>query len=358
MRKSFEENIRQYNEIAKDELEIGEGRKPNEDSPELAELKTVLDWETRKDASARETSQAAQLEIYALQRTKQNIFQKLKRDLATLDTPGAELHWEKGSKEVVFKSGEYFFLDKNGVKEPVAAGEIFTDGDWGLKYAPGESVPREIRKRYIIETAKRKMRAKLDRQIYIDEIASQKTGEHVKSAYTRKLEEEEFEGKLSPGILAEKMVNGLLKKMSFIPGVNFEILEADVHLDVVKKIDFMIRRKNDYRGVKVEAEDRQELGVQFTTITGGEKMENKRAQIARANALLRPEDRLDRIVLVSVPLQHILGIYEKWKTDQKPGGPEKLWGKDVKRRIFAEVLKDMFSPEEIEGQWQTIEPEI
>ncbi|MFA5319519.1 MAG: hypothetical protein WC387_04130, partial [Candidatus Paceibacterota bacterium] len=233
MRKSFEENIRQYNEIAKDELEIGEGRKPSEDSPELAELKTVLDWETRKDASARETSQAAQLEIYALQRTKQNIFQKLKRDLATLDTPGAELHWEKGSKEVVFKSGEYFFFDKNGVKEPVAAGEIFTDGDWGLKYAPGESVPREIRKRYIIETAKRKMRAKLDRQIYIDEIASQKTGEHVKSAYTRKLEEEEFEGKLSPGILAEKMVNGLLKKMSFIPGVNFEILEADVHLDVV-----------------------------------------------------------------------------------------------------------------------------
>ena len=360
MRKSFEENIHHYNDIAKSELAQGEGRKPAKDSPEdgeLAELKTVLNWEVQKNAAARETSQPAQMEIYSLQRTKQNIFQKLKRDLALLDSPEGSLHWEKGSKKIVFEGGEYFLLGENG-KIPLTAGEILTDGNWGLKYAPDESVPRDIRKKYLIETAKRKIRSRLDRQIYIDEIASKKTGEHVRGAYVRKFEEEELAGEMPPGILAEKMVDGLLKKMSCVPGVAFELIDSDVHLDVVKKIDFIIRRKTDYRGVKVEASGKQEEGIQFTVSQNRERIAEKETQVSRANSLLRPEDRLDKIILVSVAISHITDIYERWKSNPTPGGPEKLWDKETKKKIFERVLSDMLTPEELEKQWSLLESEV
>lgn len=361
MRNSFEDNVRQYNALAKNELELGEGKKPSGDQPEnkeLAELKTVVDWETKKNAGGRETSQAAQLEIYSLQRTKQNIFQKLERDLAMLDNPKESIRWEKGSKKVLAGGDKYFAVAADGQKMPVTLGEIFSDGDWGIKYAPDDGIPRPIRKKYLIEAAKRKIRARLNRQIYIDEIASRKTGEGAKGAYTRKFEEEELAGELPPGILAEKMVDGLLKKMSYVAGSTFELIESDVHLDVIKKIDFIVRRKSHYRGVGVEAEDRQDVGIQFTTSTNNERLTEKRSQLKRANTLLRPEDQLEEIILVSVPLKNLTHLYEQWKAAPTPGGPEKLWDKRIKREVFEKVLSGMLSKDELEEQWKVLESAI
>lgn len=351
MRKSFESNIRQYNEIAKGELA---GK--NEEAPEDDELQAALGWEIKKNAANRETSQAAQAEIYRLQLAKQDIFKKLKADISALDNPEMEPRLE-GSKKVSFENGSYFAAEEND-RTPVTLGEILTDGDWGIKYALDRSVPRETRKKYLVEAAKRDIRSLLNRQIYVDEIASQKTGPGVKGAYARKFEEEEVLGELRPGILAEKMVDGLLKKMSFSQGADFEIIESDVHLDVVKKIDFIIRRKKHYRGVDVEAESRQGKGIQFTISQNKERLAEKERQRARANAMLKPEDRLEEIVLVSVPIRHIQDVYARWKAHPAAGGPEKLWDIETKKEIFTNLLSGMLQSREIEEQWEKLKKEI
>lgn len=358
MRKSFEGNLHQYNEIAKGEAEEKRSARESGVPADLQEIETVLAWETKKNASDRETSIAAQREIYAIQRTKQSIFEKLKNDLALLDEDPDALHWEKSAKKITATEGRLAVALPNGKVSEISEAELLTDGEWGIKYAPDENVPRNVRKRYLIETAKRKLRRRLNHQIFIDEIASQKTPALTKGAYSRKFEEEELEQKMPPGILAERMVDGLLKKISLGPDASFEVLEADVHMDVSKKIDFIIRRKSHSRGVGVEAENRSDIGVQFTTSSNREKLNMKEEQLRRARSHLSKEDMVEDIVLISVPLVSVESVYEEWAKNPAPGGPEKLWSAEIKKTIFKKILSGMFSEEELEEQWLKAESAI
>ncbi|MDO8504517.1 MAG: hypothetical protein Q7S36_01560 [Candidatus Liptonbacteria bacterium] len=360
MRKSFERNIYEYNKAAKDELRLRAENEPGDEKSvkELARLKSVVSWQTGMAADSRRTSKDVQKHVHDFQGAKQERFLRLKEDIAALDNPASEISRKSGAEQVTFEDDGYSVRNKDGSRSRVTLGELMTDGAWGLEYWPDGSIPRNVRKRFLIESAKREIGDLLDRQILWDEMGSKNTSPPVYQAYESRALMMDSEKEMPPGLVAEKMVDNFLKKITFVPGVSFEIIEADVHEDVYKKIDFIIRRKSDYRGVGVETTEGPAVGVQFVSTTAPEKIAQKEEQLRRANAWLNPEDRVKEIVLVSIPLADTKENYARWKRYPYPGGPEKLWDESVKKDVFKKVLAGMFTDEELEERWAKISPQV
>jgi hypothetical protein len=275
-----------------------------------------------------------------------------KQKIADLDNPETTAERKEGQVLIMYNQGtEKFYQVEKGM-EPISVGEIMTDGDWGIEYyLDPETIPRNIRKRYIIESAKNRIQSKLDEQIIIDEISNQKTDKFKRETYGR-IKADAEKGYDPTGIIAEKMVKNFLKKLTYDSDVNFRLIEADVFQDVEQKVDFIIHRKKHTRGVGVDENDQSgDIGIQFTTNPSQHKLRQKSQQIERAKSKLAEEDAVEDIVLVSIPLNQTRDIYRKWSLDKSGGGPDKLWTQDTKETIFKEVMKDFLAPKEIQEQW-------
>lgn len=348
MRNSFEKIITGYNEVAKDRLE---GNVPSGDEIDLDDKLARL----VRDAHARRGSVGyAQENIYVLQEQKQQIVQELHEKFAQLDNPDYEAEAQEGELPVTRTAEGYVARMSDGESLPVTKGEIMTDMDWGLRYHLDASVDRSVRKRYLLEDAKRRIGALLDEQITEDETASRFTSEWKREAYRKRgLTTGE-----ETGFLAERMVKSYLEKLSFDLDVDFEIEESDAYQDVKDKIDFIVRRKERGRGVTVE-ESEKVVGVQFTTDTRPETIAHKQDQINAAKDRMREEqdDDIQDIVLVQVQPENVREVYETWKENPRPGGPDKLWSQEMKREVFGGVMHDILEPDEIAQQWSVMSGE-
>ena len=318
-------------------------------------LETVLDWHAKQEAKKRETSGEAQAEIYRIQKRKQRIMRDLKFKLQELDNPEVKTKVKKNQRLVTAHGDQLQWLGESGIV-PVTVGELLTDGDWGIEYAfDGESVPRMIRKQYLIADAKRKLQDLLDEQISVEAIASARTHEFTRGAYQRSKEEKDA-GIEHEGILAEKMVQNFLTQLSVDYNLDFRIESADVYQDIQQKIDFMIHRTSHTRGVGVEADDQgEDIGVQFTISQRPESLEKKQEQISRSKQLLRRYEDIDDLVLISIPIRGIKQLIKEWEGEGKPpGGPSAMWYPKSKEKIFKLVLEKMYSREEIEEMWNKV----
>jgi hypothetical protein len=298
----------------------------------------------------RGTPARTQRDIYHFQEKKQEIMINLKKQLADLDSPeyGQEIPDE--ARFIRYSEGKYFDLDG----EQVSLGVLLTDAEWGIKYyLDPRTVPREVRKKFIIEQTKLNLQNYFDQQIIANETSRRYTDVYKQGAY-RHLKEERASGHETMGHTAEKMVRTFLKKLSVdFPELDFEIKKADVFQDVQQHIDFIIRRRLHRRGVKVNVPTEKEAaGVQFTT--NPEKIGKKEHQADVAKQHLTEEDAIDDIIVVFLPLEEFAPIYDQWKKKKTPGGPDKLWPAGTKEKIFRNLLKDMFLPVEIEQKWQLI----
>jgi hypothetical protein len=343
MREGFKMNLKQYNKIAKDEL-----AKPEDSAPE--KLENVLDWHLDKTAAAAGTSKETQKAIYELQIKKQAIMIKLKESLARLDdeTPEDSQEDELDSRRVVQINEQYYWL-KGKDKKKVTLGELVTDGDWGMKYSlDAQSIPRTVRKRFLIEQAKRELQDYLDNQIIVNESSSKFVDEKKRSTYSRILEDKQHKTREQTGLIAEKMVKNFLKKLSIDFGLDYKIINIDVYQDVSQKIDFIIKRKVKERGVKIE-DNKNGLGIQFTINDNRQgAIDHKKQQIERAKRELQPEDKIEDIVLVSIPMRDIKDKYKEWSEKKFVGGPDKLWSTKDKEAIFRGIMNKFLTPEEIE----------
>lgn len=361
MRKSFEINIHNFNDSARAfELAAGKAADANTLKREEARLEAVEKWQIENAAYHRASPKETQERISGLQSAKRVILGELKKNIAALDDKGREPNWHADAQRVTMKDGSLFALSEDGKEYPITVGEMMTDGSWGSEndYAPDASVQRNLRKRLLIESAKRSLMGLLDMQIMEDEMGSARTSQGLKKAYEGRYENYIYQETPQAGLIAEKMVDNFLKKISFASGADFEIIEADIYQDVTKKIDFIIRRKTHYRGVGVEAKDVPTVGVQFVSTDNPEKIAHKNEQLKNANAWLRPEDTVKEIILVSVPLPDTKRVYEEWEKERRPGGPDKLWGQEKKKEVFKKVLAGMFTAEELEEQWSNIAGQI
>lgn len=351
MRHSFGKNLEQYRDIVIDEREML--RRGDINEAELTRLGGVLEWHLGKAAEMRDTTEKTQRKIYELQKQKQATMDRLHRRLDALDHP--ERHTEDGSSaglRVCSEGGVYYVEEPNGPQHKITLGEIMTDGAWGVRYTlDPDSVPRSARKMYLVEETKRELQTLLDGQIILDETGSGHGGEGIKAAYLAKSEESGAE-MLPAGLVAEKMVENFFKKLTYDADAPFEIRFADIYQDVTQKIDFIIHRKTHNRGIGVETSEKDDIGVQFTTRASG--LEHKKEQVRRARKYLKQEDEVGDIMLVSVPLVRTKELFEKWNAKKLPGGPDKLWDVEIKRMVYEKVLKDILTPEEMEGNFREV----
>lgn len=343
MRESFEH----YGQIAKDVA------KPKAEQPKG--LGGALEYALAKAAEKFANDEAAQFEIFTIQQEKQKIMDELKTKLKSLDDPEEKPERRKAAK-LVRREGDNYVFDrtgKGGERMVVTEGELLTDGEWGVQYDfDPETVPRAVRKEYLVEDAKRKLLGLADRQILRQMLTSRDVDMYKKTAYSE-LKRERASGVEASGHVAEKMVRLFLRKLAIDHGLDFDVQAADVSEDVERKIDFVIIRKARGRGVHVEANETVDrLGVQFTVTENPEMLEGKRRAIAKAKARLRPEDTIEDLVLVQMNAPDVVALQKKWKDSGKPpGGPDKLLPESIKEQIFKKVLKGFYSPAELDAAW-------
>jgi hypothetical protein len=348
MREGFNELLHEYGDIAKDAAAKG---LPAEQDPQLKHrLK-----KTRRAASEEfQTAPEVQSEVFEIQERKQAIVAEYRRAARQLKSP--EYQPEMGATPVTVENGQYFAERRNGKLMPITRGELLTDGEWGVSYGMDSAVDVPTRLGYLKAKARRALRDLYNLQILLQESGSGLTHEFKRQAYERMRHDREA-GVLHPGHIAEKMVRNFLTKLSIDHEIDFEIIEADVFQDVDQKIDFVIHRKSHRRGISVVTDESEKsVGIQFTTSQDVNTLEHKQHQLDTAKRHLR-RAQVDDIVLVSMPISEFMTAYSDWQKDKTPGGPDKLWPEEIRAQIFHEVMKGVFTPDEIEQEWAVISEE-
>jgi len=367
MRRSLEQTLTGvYHDIAKAQIE--QENQEDVTAKEKAELQTVLDWHVRDKAEQRSKERSqyqrphlvkrerSQREILAIQKRKQELVDWLEAERIRLNDP--DYHPEKStdSREVVYEDGKYYVINPGGEKIELTLGEIITDYELGINYYLNpDSVPKAVRKKYIFETTKKELQDLLDEQIILDEIGNLNFGGEGTVKRKNNIIKSPQENKGSEGAMAEIMVSNFLEKLSWDFNADFKLIRTDVYEDHLHKIDFAIRRKMHYRGIKVEGQveakeesDKSRLGIQFTIGQSKELLRKKRHQLMEMREKIGVEIDLDDVVLVSVPLKDLSKVFFKWFSAGKPsGGPDKLWDRETKQAIIAGVLQGMMTEEEI-----------
>lgn len=350
MRFGFREGMENYGDIAKDQSEAR--RRAEEEKHggataavegDLARLDEVLSWHAEKRARKTGTSVETQYEVFDLQKEKQEVMTRLKRELAALDDPEAEEAGPSGAREIAYRDGKLLWKAGGGKEVEVTMGEIVTDGIWGVEYRPDpESVPRIMRKRILIERARREIEDLLDEQILAEEIDSTRTHEFTREAYEA-IRARRKSGEMPYGIVAERMTAQFVRKKIIDEDQPYKYANADVFQDVQQKIDFIIRRADRGRGVRVE-EGGDEIGakgVQLTLQRDPTVLRRKQAQIERSKERLVEQDRIDDIALVTMDMRMIGRAYEEWKKTKPPGGPDKFLPAEMRERLFSELTSGM-----------------
>ncbi|MDX1535769.1 MAG: hypothetical protein R3346_03350, partial [Candidatus Spechtbacterales bacterium] len=304
---------------------------------------------------------------YDIQKRKQELMKELHEKLQCLDNPDCEIEKEPNSILVRYDKAknEFIIINEDGTEEQVTYGEILTDGEWGVLYhLDKKTVPRNTIKKYLIEQTKRQLRHELDLQIIFSEksgiankISKGQLGNQFKSRvqayenYHAALEEERLEDRV--GVWAEKMVKNIFKKMIYDHGVGLVVSDVDIFEDIEHKIDFIIKRAQHKRGVRVEEiQDAQDIGIQITA--NGNKGVHKRKRRQISNVLEKQEvfELVDDIALVFLSSKKISPAINEWEDrGRPPGGPDKILSEDTIEKIFKQVLEGLLPPEEIENYW-------
>lgn len=350
----FVHGLETYNRLIldKEEMKLDALHDEDEEADGLSDLETTIRVLERQTARERVQSRETQEEIFALQEAKASIMQKLHEDLEALDHPEVHPIQEKGSYFVKYDKGKLYSKSIE-----ITKGMLMTDGEWDIRYHLDPSVPLELREEYLIEEAKRRIRALYDRQIIEDQIGSKRTDEGKKSAYTAFKEEAATREQVG-GWVAERLVKTFLKRIAIDYDLDLDLIETDVYEDVEHKIDFAIRFKSRARGVDTEAREKdQEKGIQFTLSKNPEALRHKQQQIDKVLARNKTKKDLavEDIVLVSLPLNAVQALLDSWhKAKSPPGGPAEYFTPQEKQFIFNGVLRGIVERPTIQAQWARV----
>ena len=242
-KQQFVHGLETYNRLIldKEEMKRDASHYEDEEADGLSDLETTIRVLERQEAQERVQPRETQEEIFALQESKASIMRKLHEDLEALDHPEIHPIQEKGSYFVKYDKGKLY---SKGVE--ITKGMLMTDGEWDIRYHLDPSVPVELREEYLIEEAKRRIRALYDRQIIEDQIGSKRTDEGKKKAYSSFKEEAATREQVG-GWVAERLVKTFLKRIAIDYDLDLDLIETDVYEDVEHKIDFAIRFKSRAR---------------------------------------------------------------------------------------------------------------
>ena len=304
--------------------------------------------------------------ILDIQVEKQNLIALMHEKLRLVDN-NESISFEKFGKTVQQENGAYVMIKKGGVKEQITRGDIAVAYKNGFNLNLDTSVDRETKKLFILQETRARISDLYNQQLIVAEVGNKNRPLHDQSHKAFEALQEEitrpvYEGR-PYGKMAEAMVESFFTKfLTNHPSLPFTIESADVYDDVRKKIDFKIHLKRNYvRGIKVDAHNELsgDTGIQFTLNQSA--TEHKQEQIARAKENMKRfgDEKLDDLVLVSIPLNDIKEKVDTWQAmgNNKPiAGPAELWDLDTQKLIFTNMLDKLPQHLEINAEelWESV----
>jgi len=287
------------------------------------------------------------------QKEKHEIMDELHEKFRAIDAGEAVTGFTEGHTRTVHwdaESGVGYLTAKDGTLFPVTAGELITDGAWGVSYKLSADVPRDIKRDFVLAEAKRRISEILD-----DEIGKRKK-DSIRNEEFDNLNTKNDDGSFRPGVsgfVAEKLAETFLEKNITDSRLPFRIEKADYYEDTKRKIDLVLHVLEHFRGVNIEGVEQKDIGIQLTV---GHHPAYKKRQITNIKRHIEDSTvHIDDIVLVKLPLKNCLDLYEKWKAaGMLPGGPTKLWNTEQKEIVFRGVLKGMVPENKINEMWEAI----
>jgi len=252
-----------------------------------------------------------------------------------------DIEWFNGQSANYEKSSNKFIVQDNGQEISLNFGDLISDINWHKAYKLDKNCPIEFKKQYLQILVDNKLFDLSNQQLAIEKTEiNQSNNSAIDQAY--QAAKENLENQIeSAGLLFEKMIQGLLLKISNdLPQYQLKIDRANIEEDVEQKIDFIIDLPKKYRGVNLEETEEEKIGIQFTLKDKASvDYINKQRQVASSKK--RNKDFND-LILVSVPVGNelILTKYKEWQKQGKPaGGPEKLFSTADKTSFILEILK-------------------
>ena len=301
-------------------------------------------------------------DVFGAERQKK--MRNLKDKLKELDET-KEIRWDDIKNRVFLKydrRGEYgknFICDYRGKEHRISLGDVLADYGWGVKYMLDSEMPediyRQVSKRILTNEARRDIEDIYDKEIIKSQLsAGERRGaianKSVKSDidFGKEIKSEDI------GMISEEMVREFMTRLSYsiskIIDSEIKIVRSNIKEDVRQKIDFKIEIFSHQRGVKTIDESEmkkniqqfQRLGFQLATKGGnaGWKglLEYKEKQIERVKNRGISNLDVDDIVLIGLITKHSRDLYDLWLSMGKPpGGPEKLWDIEQKKRVFRAI---------------------
>lgn len=344
MRPLFRSTLEKYNELA---------QATHEGGGDHALLEAAKQWHVQQEAKRWGTSHETQEHVFKIQEQKQRTIQKIHALFKRIDQ-NEVVQWQENPQRLypVWQEGPHLFSRAvNGRSIPISEGAILTDGAWGTSYRLDATVSKHLRKQYIFESAKAELHQAMNEQIAMTGKASSQTESGPRGMYNSFLRK----GLQEHGHIAELFVRTFLKKLIINHGLKIKILDGDIHQDAEQKIDFIIKRLNQERGVHVEEEGVQDtyeiVGVQLAT----GKKPHKQTALNAMKPLVKQTDNIQDILLIKVGRGIMLKAMHLWKEQgYPPGGPDLFIPRDKKERLFRRLLHGIISPSTIDKAWQRI----
>jgi len=272
------------------------------------------------EAKKEELEDAKQLALdsIVIETRKKKKYQKEEVQELQLDLPE---HAQMRSVEFVKGDKNDFAFackDKNGNEIMATPGDLIADMQWGVYYDLNHEIKSQAHRREYNKF--RKQYAEAVYQLQIDEVETEKSLiqlleiEHVevrdyylaeayKSVYETLQQHQAGKENMQSGFLLEKMINGLLTKISIDLGskYGFEVEQATVIDDVELKIDLILKFADKNRGVGVE-ETKKIKGIQLTLIKKDDaKFKRKQDQVDKVKAIMKHTKLpVDDLVLIQV----------------------------------------------------------
>ncbi len=352
MRPKFQHTLETYHLIAKDL------HKPGITPLEEERLRTVLGWHKEKAAESAGIPVDRQEKIFRLQDEKMLRMEQLHSQLQRISRGEPAFEHTPDARIILPDAHGIAWAHPDGTREHITIGEICADRLWDIPYVLDAHVPKTIQKRFAIEETKRALEKYLDVQIATEEGPRGDKWHRMKYAALIK----DRGAPVNLGHLAERMINGFLLKITLDLPVLFCLEYADIYHDLEQKIDLIIRRTSYTRGVQIESSPDDKIssgpshatrGVQLMT---GKKAAGKHRKLALSMERLREEkERIQEIILLKIGKRIAQDSLAHWEKDGRPpGGPDAYWTIEQKQKVLRELLKGMFTPEEIHAQCEEI----
>ena len=298
----------------------------------------------------RKSTLSDQTNIFNHQVEKQKQMARLHEQLSDMDHPDEKKEINPNYIPVRYENSRYIATIDN---KPLAITkeDLLTDGQWGLHYELDSSVPRNIRKKYIVGETKRSLKELYDRQIVIDMASSELTDKKRRNAYIDIANNWEHRNRQA-GIIAEKIFVGFLTKAYMAIDLPIEISQLTIEGDMDVKADVIISLVNTGDANSVEVKTSRNKGIQLTTCQDEETINHKRQQIEEALKL----DEAKRLHLKNILLlttgEDFVGLLHEWEKHKLPGGPDKLLSKAAKELFFTKGLAGLLPEDKIPLEWE------